>query len=127
MIHVLIDTTIYRKDPCRQKVEFQTIARLADAGLIKLHIPHVVLHEFATWLQAEYTNDLRDIKKALKSIEGLPLSDSNRVEVRRMKYQIEGLTKSLEGHAEREFTAWAGQHAKVHPIGPEHGNAVMTE
>jgi hypothetical protein len=104
MIHVLIDTSIYRKDPRRQKIELQTIARMADAGIITLHIPHVVLHEFATWLQAEYTNHLRDIKKALKSIEGLPLSDSNRVEVRRMNNQIEGLTKSLEGHAERDFT-----------------------
>src|SRR5260370_40840606 len=116
MIHVVIDTTIYRKDPCRQKVEFQTIARLADAGLIKLYIPHVGLHEFATWLQAEYTNDLRHIKKALKSVEGLPRSDSNGVEVRRRKDQYEGLTKSLEGHAEREFTSGAGQHAKRHTI-----------
>ncbi len=125
-IHVLIDSSIYRQDQRRCKAGFQAIARLADADLIALHIPYVVLHEVATQQEADYEKHLKDITNGLNSIARMPLNASMDTEIRDIKLRIEGLSNTLRGFAEVAFTTWAQQHsAKIHQIGDEHGRAVM--
>jgi len=48
MIHVFLDSSIYRQDPLRKSAAFQALARMGNADEIALHIPYFVKHEFLT-------------------------------------------------------------------------------
>lgn len=48
MIHVLLDTSIYRSDPPRRRAAFQTLAALCEAGDITLHVASIVKREFVS-------------------------------------------------------------------------------
>lgn len=63
VIHVLIDSCIYRTDRKRNKPAFRAVLRLACAGSLQLHIPAYVKGEVLCQQQ-------RDIREQLGKLRG---------------------------------------------------------
>jgi len=61
LIHIVLDTNIYRNNPGRNNLNFQAIEKLANAGWLKLHVPYVVEREFQTQQREIYSRDLEKI------------------------------------------------------------------
>ena len=68
MIHLVLDTNVYRSNPSMDNLHFKAIEKLAIAGELKLHIPYVVLREFQTQQRENYSKDLA---KAISGLSGL--------------------------------------------------------
>jgi hypothetical protein len=126
MIHLVIDTSIYRTDPRRIKAGFKAIERMAVAGLIKLHIPCVVLKEFLTQQTTETAKHLKSINDGLDALGSMPCNAGINAALEQVRQKAETLAKTLEDFPEAEFKEWATRlSATIHPIAPGHGSAVM--
>ena len=51
MIHLVLDTNIYRSNPRLDSMEFTLLRRLVASAKIVLHVPYIVEREFATELE----------------------------------------------------------------------------
>lgn len=107
MIHLVLDTNIYRHDPERNGLNFTAIERLSRVNILLLHIPYVVEREFQTQQREIYFNSLA---KAISSLSGL----SRRKLSQTMLDEINGLKKKLESESEKilfevenELIVWA--------------------
>ena len=69
MIHVVLDTSIYCRNPRRDSKEFTLLQGISSTGQVTLHVPFVVEREFATQLEHDQRRRLdtavREISKAL--------------------------------------------------------------
>ncbi len=68
MIHVALDTNIYRHNPSLDSAGFKSLTYLAKRKSICIHIPYVVEHEFSTDLVHKHK---LKIDSAIKSISGI--------------------------------------------------------
>lgn len=128
MIHVVIDSSIYRRDPRRVKAAFTALERLAVAGLVKIHIPRVVFKEFVSQQEAEYATHLKKVEDALRSLQAMLLRDGAVADAQAITSQADAPKRHIDGYAAEEFTAWAGRvSATIHPITSGHGKAVMDD
>lgn len=66
MIHIVLDTSIYREKPRLDSREFKLITYLSEKEVLKLHLPYFVELEFKT--EIEKIQEGR-IKRAIKSLE----------------------------------------------------------
>jgi len=85
MIHVALDTNIYRQSPRLNSPEFKSLAYLAKRKSICIHIPYFVEHEFSTHLVHDHK---RKIDSAIKSISGI-------AKHKKLKGIVTGLEKCL--------------------------------
>ena len=68
MIHIVLDTNIYRHNPSRDNLNFKAVEKLAAARWLKLHIPYVVEREFQTQQRKIYSKDLEKAKSGLSGL-----------------------------------------------------------
>lgn len=68
MLHVVLDTNIYRQCWRRNSSAFRALYRAARTGEVKVHIPFIVREELRTQLQREIGERLSKIKKAARAI-----------------------------------------------------------
>lgn len=125
MIHVVIDTSIYRTDPKREKAAFRILAKLAINNFVCVHIPRVVEREFSTQQLASLENTFGDAKRFVSAIrkrvsEPLAFQVSG----------IDGLIETLRVNAEEEISSslssWANEiGAEIHQNQPHHGELVL--
>lgn len=104
-VHVLLDTSIYRRDPARRSAAFQTLARLAAAELIHLHLPWVAKREFETYLEDKCADKLRQIPVAVNGLKrSLPESLHDRFDA--TLEASNALKEGLAGAVLAEFEEW---------------------
>ncbi|NEX11248.1 MAG: hypothetical protein C1942_00870 [Prosthecochloris sp.] len=109
MIHIVLDTNIYRQNPTRDSLNFKAIEKLAEANWVKIHIPYIVEREFQTQ-QREICH--RDLNKALSGLNGLSrkqLSPHILKKVEGLKGELENSSEDILSDAENQFTVWANQ------------------
>ena len=117
MIHLVLDTNIYRKSPRLDSPEFKLLSDMAEKGCLVLHVPHVVEREQASYLEQEQRKKLTDainnISRALTFEEHGPKSNA-------LNNSLEELNANLNDLiAERSaaFTGWLDKNNAVrHPI-----------
>ncbi len=68
MIHIALDTNIYRKNPQLDSPEFKAIVFLAKNECICLHIPFFVENEFKSFIEAEQEKRIDTVISKLKKI-----------------------------------------------------------
>lgn len=68
MIHIALDTNIYRKNPRLDSPEFKAIVFLAKNKCICLHIPFFVENEFKSHIEAELEKRIDTVISALNKI-----------------------------------------------------------
>jgi hypothetical protein len=125
MINVIIDTSIYRTDPKREKAAFRVLTKLATNNFICVHIPHVVEREFSTQQLSSLESTFSEARKFVSSIRKKvfePLiHDVNEIET-----LIEAFHSKAEAEASAALLSWAGQiNANLHPTKPHHGKLVL--
>ena len=128
VIHVLIDTSVYRANPRRDAPEFRALARLARAGVVQLHVPRYVEREVVS----QQTHDLKMQIAAVKTAARTILRRTTSGELR--AYAEETMRKSDEAERvcatrmEVEFQTWV-RHCKgiIHPVRPHHGERVTED
>lgn len=125
MIHVLLDSCIYRADPKRQKQSFRALTRLTRAGRVRVHIPAYVKGEVVSQQQLRVREELAKLMGAADSI---PRSTSDATILGQIN-QLLTLAKELEGQADKllaaEFQSWIDQTNSIeHAVKPEHGERV---
>ncbi len=106
MIHVLLDSNIYRQDPLRKSAAFQALARMGNAGELALHIPYFVKQEFLTHRREEYEKLLRDVKAGLAKLTKRPLSTRLTEAFEKHSDDIQLLSDDVLNSVNDEFDSW---------------------
>lgn len=70
MIHVVLDSSIYRAKPRLDSPEFKALSFLAKKQCVLVHIPYVVEHEFSSFLVFDHRHRL---EKAIKTTSNLSI------------------------------------------------------
>jgi hypothetical protein len=125
-MHVLIDTCIYRQDRRRNKPGFRAVKRLAQAGVIQLHVPLFVKREFVSQQAEDAEEDITKITDAAKRIARL----TNDATLVAQTAQIAQLTSAMKTDAvnalTREFQQWMTEaQATEHSIKADHAERVV--
>ena len=126
MIHIVLDTNIYRSDPNRSKLNFKAIERLGKANLLKLYIPYIVEREFQTQQREIYS---KDVQKSLSGLDGLlrkQLSIDILEEIVSLKSRIEVIEEKILADAENQIVYWAESiNATRYPLNMEQTSAAL--
>jgi hypothetical protein len=107
LIHVVLDTNIYRQNPDRDNAHFQALGKLSQADIVKLHIPYIVEREFQTQQREIYS---KDIDKAISGLSGLSrkkLSPKFAQKIVEIKAQVESEREKVLSDAEMQIVQWA--------------------
>ncbi|MEQ8426319.1 MAG: PIN domain-containing protein [Gammaproteobacteria bacterium] len=68
MIHVVLDTNIYREKPRLDSAEFKTLVHLSNNNCIRIHVPFFVEKEFCSHLEIEQAKHVDSAIRSIKSI-----------------------------------------------------------
>lgn len=125
MIDVVIDTSIYRTDPKREKAAFRVLTKLATNGFVRVHIPHVVEREFSTQQLASLETTFGEGKRFVSSIRK-KVSESLTPEVNDIENLIGAFRVKAEAEIASSLSNWAAEiSAEIHPTQPHHGELVL--
>lgn len=120
MIHVVIDTNIYRRSPRLDSPEFKSLSYLARNSHVKLHVPYFIEREFTSHLEHEQRKRLTNVIKGLT--HSVNYSNAG-VETKKLLKISENLAKK-KGNLVKErgdsFIAWLSYlKAKRHLLSEE--------
>lgn len=125
MIDVVIDTSIYRTDPKREKAAFRVLTKLAANGFVRVHIPHVVEREFSTQQLSSIESIFGEARKFVLSIRK-KVSESLTHEVNGIDKLIETFRAKVEEEVASSLLNWANEiNAEIHSTQPHHGELVL--
>lgn len=126
LIHVVLDTNIYRNNPSRDNLHFKALEKLSKAGVIRLHIPYVVMREFQTQQREIYSKDLM---KAISGLSGLSrkLLDADILDkLKALKNELDNESENILSNAENQITHWANDiEANLYPLCLDQTNAAL--
>lgn len=126
MIHVLIDTSIYRQNPKRDSLNFIAIEKLADANWLKVHIPYIVEREFQTQQREIYSKDLNNAINGLNGLARKQLSPEYSKTIQRITEELESKKELILDDAENQFTEWGKKiNANRFPLCIEQANEAL--
>lgn len=125
MIDVVIDTSIYRSDPKREKAAFRVMTKLATNGFVRVHIPYVVEREFSTQQISSLENTFNEARKFVSSARKR-VSESLIQEVNGIEKLIEIFRLKAEAEVASSLSKWARDiNAEIHVTKPHHGELVL--
>lgn len=107
MIHVVLDTNVYRSNPSMDNLHFHAIEKLALAGELKLHIPYVVLREFQTQQREHYSKDLAKAISGLSGLTKKSLDNAIASKLVTLKNDLENDSPGILSSAEDQIVQWA--------------------
>jgi rRNA-processing protein FCF1 len=128
MIHVIIDTSIYRNDPKRGKGSFRALTRLCEGGKVVLYIPAYVKGEFESQQKIAVEDEIQKIITVAKSIT----RRSGNEQLTKFSEEVSKAAEKILPKAgvltTEEFTRWAKKcKAIASEIKPEHAVRVMND
>ena len=107
MVHVVLDTNIYRKNPSRDNLNFVALRKLCEANSVKLHIPYIVEREFQTQQREIYDKDIKTALSGLASLTRKALSPDLFEKINELKQGLEAESDKILISAESQLTEWA--------------------
>lgn len=126
MLHLLIDTSVLRRDPQRKSAAFQALARIGNAGGVTTYIPEVVRREFLGYREDEYLSPVESIKKHLEKLRRKPGPEAV---IKVLESHLAGadmMHDALRGWVVTEFDLWCGRiGVEIAPVKGHHGQAVL--
>ena len=128
MVDIVLDTSVYREDPWRKKVDFVTLSRLLKAEKVRLHVPYFVKYEVVTFLSQYYfLRHLDNIRKAIKDIKR-NLRSEDVAFIVNFEQEYNAIRERLKNYAMIEFDNWLRDNkAIVHEISDSHGAKVTKD
>lgn len=126
MIHVVLDTTVYRSNPNRDNLHFQAIEKLSESGIIYLHIPYVVMREFQTQQREIYSKDLVKAISGLSGLSRKALAPNILDKLKILRNTLKNESENILSDAENQLTQWAEDiGANLYPLCIEQTNAAL--
>ncbi|MCP5245523.1 MAG: DUF4935 domain-containing protein [Burkholderiales bacterium] len=126
MIHVVLDTNIYRNNPNRDNLHFKALGRLSKEGAIKVHIPYVVLREFQTQQREIYSKDLAKAVSGLGGLSRKQLDKTTLDTLNNIKSELKNKSEGILCSAENQITNWANSiGASIYPLCIDQTNAAL--
>ena len=121
MIHLVLDTSIFRRDRSRQSPAFKALTRLLQAQQATLHVPEWVKREVLSQLEEDALTKLAALSSRAKDLgdvsyvsEIAAFSDGLRKQIEQLKH----IVKERHGNS---FNEWlAACNAAEYPTQPEH-------
>lgn len=115
--NVLIDTSVYRKNPSRSGLSFHALARLCHASIVKLHLPYIVEREFQTQQCAIYGKDFHAATSSIEALTRRGVSAAHAARLKAVEVELKALSEAVIGEAETTLGVWADSiGAQRHPI-----------
>lgn len=128
MLQVIIDTSIYRKDPKRDKVGFRALGRLCRGQKVKLYVPEVVKREFVSQQRTAIEEEVQTILSAAKCISRRTKENKLLEFALKTIALADTVAPRIGAKTRLEFKGWIEQcGADVLAIRPKHGNRVMDD
>ena len=106
MMHVVIDTSVYRTDPKRGKAGFQAITRLAAARRIRIHLPYYIRQEVLTQQAELLSKEFNKAIKSLASVERITAQKSTVDVINQTLGEIKKLANDAAATACEELDFW---------------------
>lgn len=117
MIHIVLDTNIYRNNPRRDNLNFKALEKLAKSGIVKLHIPYIVEREFQTQQREIYSKSLIKAQSAFSGLSKKQLSTDILTKLNSLKNELNDKTEEILSEVENEFVTWADDmNANRYPL-----------
>ena len=114
MLHLVLDTAIYRKSPRLDSPEFKLLSYMVEKGYLILHVPHIVEREQSSHLELVQRNRLTkaidNLSSALNFEEHGPKSKELNCSLEELKANINYLIEERSS----AFTDWLDKHNAVH-------------
>jgi len=128
MLHVVIDTSIFRNDPSRKQVAFKAIERLAKHKRLTLHIPYYVAQEFISQQVDEFNGYLQQITDGINGFERKRLSEEATYQTNKLSEEFKLYADYIRHLATSEFHEWMSEvDAQLHAISDSHGRRVAED
>jgi hypothetical protein len=129
MLEVIIDTSIYRNNPSRDKAGFNAIVRLAKSGKLHLHIPYIVQKEFLLQEIDIHEKNIQAINSAIIQLQRRVPSDSAlSKKIDKIKESFLKIQDDYLAFPESDFVNWINKvQGVVHPVSESHGAQVMDD
>jgi hypothetical protein len=119
-MHVLLDTSIYRRDPKRRSAGFQALIALCKENAITLHVPTIVRRELITHLAPEAEGLLDETIRKLRDLARSDGPDEARRTLKNSIDELEKLVGKYGKHVEESFNIWLRDtQAVLHELRPE--------
>lgn len=126
MIHVVLDTNIYRNNPTRDNLHFKALEKLSKGSVLKLHIPYVVIREFQTQQREIYSKDLAKAVSGLSGLSRKQLDKGVLDKLNDIKSEVEKESEGILSNAESQISNWASDiGATIYPLCLDQANAAM--
>ncbi len=126
MIHVVLDTNIYRNNPSRDNLHFKALEKLSKAGVIRLHIPYVVMREFQTQQREIYSKDLTKAMSGLSGLSRKQLDTDILDKLKTLKNELNNESENILSDAESQIAQWANNiGANLYPLCIDQANAAL--
>ncbi len=106
MMHMVIDTSVYRTDPKRSRAGFHAITRLAVAQRIRNHLPYYVRQEVLTQQAERLSKEFNKAIKSLESVKRISARKSTADVINRTLGQIKKLANDAAATACEELDSW---------------------
>lgn len=125
MIHLVIDTNVFSRDPTRRAEHFASLAKVCEAGEVRLHMAEVVEREFTTQVTLKGEAEIAKAKSALNALRRRTPASLHEA-MAQIERALAALRDEVRHEVSAEFHRWAeGIGATIHPIQPQDGKAVM--
>jgi PIN domain len=125
LIHVVLDTSIYRNKRKRDGLAFTALVNLCWNDIVRIHMPYYVKREFVSQQCSMVKKSLTDIQSAASSIVGGIEHDSLKAYASKVIADAELTAKHAESWATRDFEQWIEMTRVIeHPIAPDHVHRV---
>ena len=125
MLHVLLDSCIYRSDRKRIRSAFRVLTRLAAASKLQLHVPAYVKGEVLSQQQHEIDEHIAKIKAAADAMRRI----TEEAQLTTASHEIEKIANEIRSQApgllSSDFQTWLGDIKAIeHPVQPDYGERV---
>jgi len=106
LIHLVIDTNIFRASPDRNSANFHALERLSLSKKVQLYVPYVVEREFQTQQRELCAKDFDKTISGLKGLSRRHLSKSVISSINEIKSKLIDDRDMILSDAEKQFIDW---------------------
>lgn len=98
-------------------LHFKALEKLSREGIIRLHIPYVVMREFQTQQREIYSKDITKIKSGLSGLIRKRLDADILNKLKTLKNELDNESENILSGAEKQIMQWANDiKANLYPL-----------
>ena len=126
MIHLVLDTNVYRKNSKLNTTDFRTLAKLVNQRCLELHVPYIVEREFSTYLEQQQRKNVKDLTRSLSKFLQFQISSNFSDDLRKFLKFIKANVDTISGEPAVAYENWLVQiNAVRHPITQEQSQSAL--